>query len=662
MKRRTVVSGPACIASAFSKTRFPFCHFPAPMSLSKSPLVLCSDRSRQPSKTSIKTSRRSRFHRLRLAVSATLISKAISAGAIATLLTALPSIAAQRVVIKVGPLQQAIELSDLETYASTGEVPSSLRLYERFLTPRVQQSLQQRLELDAQMSDRIIEDILNSDNGDLLLNSLSQIAPNLTLPQIQAAIRLAASQGNGLSVLGILRAVPQDNIEVDLSAALALASQLNLSNLESRSLSGVLEQELLVPGNQKPQSDLDPAAAGATEFSYRTFSFRDEDRDRVIPVNIHWSRESRYTEQPLIVLSHGFGADRYFLNYLAEHLASHGFTVVSVEHPGSNVQALVNLPLDPEVVKSPGRLLPAQEFIDRPKDISYVLDRLATINEGTSAYGGAFNTENVTIIGHSLGGYTGLALAGAKLDLRSLQTFCDDIQPLGVSPADWLQCAAMELDERQADLSDPRIQQVMAMNTLTGQLFGEKGLSEVSVPTLLLTGTSDGVTPTLDHQLAPFEQLSGEKYLLAVIGGTHLVTGDPDNVNPSLTELPFMSELRSEETTRLRQLLQGLSLSFIHQRTPKADQYKPFLSAAYVQAFSTPTLPLRFAETLPNSVRNWITFTDRLSASRKPSTTNRLFMLSYLKTIESRPQMQKAVAVHLRANQVMTMLRLHSPF
>ena len=53
-------------------------------------------------------------------------------------------------------------------------------------------------------------------------------------------------QGNGLSVLGIVRAIPQETLEVDLTSALALVSQLNLSNLESRSLSGVLDQELRV--------------------------------------------------------------------------------------------------------------------------------------------------------------------------------------------------------------------------------------------------------------------------------------------------------------------------------------------------------------------------------------------------------------------------------
>ncbi len=159
-----------------------------------------------------------------------------------------------------------------------------------------------------------------------------------------------------------------------------------------------------------------------------------------------------------------------------------------------------------------------------------------------------------------------------------------------------MQCAAVDLPEQVADLSDDRIKQVMAMNPLVGKLFGEAGLSAVTVPTLILTGTQDSVTPTLDQQLVPFEQLSGPKYLLAVIGGTHLSVGDPNNINQALTELPFISELRGDETAQLRQLLKGISLSFILQRSPEAEQYRPFLSAAYVQSFSTPTLPLRLTE------------------------------------------------------------------
>ena len=573
-----------------------------------------------------------------------------------TAIATTPSVAAESLVIKVGPLRQAIALADLETFAQTGTVPDSLKLYERFLSPSVQQALLQQLALDPRMSDRIIEDVIGSANGELLLDTLSRVAPDLTITQLQGAIRLAASQADGLSVLGILRAIPQDTLEVDLSAAISLVSQLNLSNLESRTLSGVLEQELLIESAVALPTDLDPAALGPSNVSRRSVAFEDESRDRIIPVALYWSQDTR---GPLIVLSHGFGADRFFLNYLGEHLASHGYTVASVEHPGSNVEALLSLPADPNIASEPSRLLPATEFLDRPRDVSFVLDRLAEISDRPdSRYSNLFNTEDVTIIGHSLGGYTGLALAGAKLDLRSLQSFCQNIQPLGVSPADWLQCAAVDLEEQTADLSDNRITRVMAMNPLTGQLFGEAGLSAVSVPTLLLTGTADSVTPTLDQQLSPFTQLTGEKYLLAVIGGTHLSVGDPTNVNPALTELPFMSELRGDETANLRELLKGVSLSFVEQTGDRAETYAPFLSAAYAQSWSTGSLPLRLTQSLPSSVESWLTFTNRILVDENAhKLSHRLTVLGYLNALDNRQQLQKTAAVHLQASHVVTMLR-----
>ncbi|EDX85081.1 conserved hypothetical protein [Synechococcus sp. PCC 7335] len=575
-------------------------------------------------------------------------------------LSATPSAAAERVIVRLGPLSQSIELSDLETFAETGKVPERLKLYQQFLTPSLQQSLRQELELDPRMSDRIIDDVLASANGELLLDTLGQVAPNVTIPQIQAAIRLAASQADGLNMLDILRAIPQETLEVDVTQAIALASQLNLSNLESRSLSGVLDQELHVDNPPPILSDLRPELSGDATVFQQAVSFEDRSRDRTIPVELYWTGR---TQGPLVMLSHGFGADRFFLDYIGKHLASHGLTVVSVEHPGSNLSTLVELPVDPDIAENPSRILPAQEFLDRPRDISFVLDQLERLNQRSVFYQERFRTQEVSIIGHSLGGYTGLALAGAKLDLRSLDSFCKNIQPLGVSPADWLQCAAADLEEQQADLTDSRIQQVIAMNTLTGQLFGEAGLSEVSVPTLLLTGTKDSVTPTLDQQLGAFTQLSGEKYLLAVIGGTHLSVGDPGNVNPALTELPFMAELKVEETANLRLLLQGVALSFVKQQTDEAADYKPFLSSAYVQSFSTLDLPLRLVETLPNSVRSWLAFSDRISANTAlPPLTSRLMALGYLSSLAQKEDWQRALTAQLQANQVVTVLRSPLPF
>ena len=593
-----------------------------------------------------------------LAQTLSLFTLNLGLGAGMVALAAMPSLASDRIVLKIGPLRQSIELSDLEQFANTGVVPDSLKLYSGLLSPEVRSSLSQKLDLDPRMSDRVIEDVLSSANGELLLDALTKIAPNMTLDQLQGAIRLASMQADGLNVIGVLRAIPQETLEVDLTAAIGLVSQLNFSTLESRSLSGVLDKELEVALAVPPISDLDPAAAGPYETYQRSMTMFDEERQRAIPVDMYWSRE---VQGPLVVLSHGFGADRYFLNYIAEHLSSYGLAVISLEHPGSNLQALEGLPVDPSIIETPSRLLPASEFLDRPRDVSFVLDQLTDLNE-LSAFQGLFNTEDVTIIGHSLGGYTGLALAGAKLDLRSLETFCDTIQPLAISPADWLQCAAVDLDEQQADLSDDRITQVMAMNPLVGQLFGEAGLSEVEVPTLLLTATKDGVTPTLGQQLEPFTQLAGPKYLLAVIGGTHLSAGDPGNVNPALTQLPFMAELDVQQTSELRRALRGLSLSFVEQRTAQAEDYKPFLSAGYVQSFSTPALPLRFTETLPSSLDSWLGLTAKLSDGKSPGTTDRLVSMCYLQTIENKEQLQKSMAVHLRAKSVVTVLRSPFPF
>ncbi|MEO0868382.1 MAG: alpha/beta hydrolase [Cyanobacteria bacterium J06642_11] len=565
-----------------------------------------------------------------------------------------PVQAAERINIQVGPIKQTLYVSDLEEFAKTGQAPARLRLYEAFLTPEVRAALNNRLALDPAMADRMVVDILASPNGELLLDSLTRVVPELTVEQIRTAIRLAAKQSNGLNMLGVLRAVPQDTLDVDLTAALALASQLNLARLEGDALSTVLEQELFVNEAQLQMPDgLDPTANGSQEVTQRSFKFVDRDRDRSIPLDLYVPETAAVEDAPLIVLSHGFAADRRFLTYMGQHLASYGFTVVAVEHVGSNVEALNGTPLDPAAVEQPSRILPASEFLDRPRDISYVLDRLEWMEQVSPMLGGKFDAERAVLIGHSLGGYTGFALAGAQLDLSALPPFCDSLTPVGLSPADWLQCAAVDLPVVTADLSDPRIVQVIAMNPLIGRLFGRQGLSDVNVPTIILTGTKDGVTPTLAQQLGPFGQLRGDdNYLVAVIGGTHLSVGDPNNVNEALTQIPFMPELSGDETAQLRQYLKALSLSVVMQQTAEANAYKAFLDPAYAQQFSTNTLPLRMTQTLPDSVQSWLR---TIAPERARAEAETLLSWVRLKTLDVRESLSKVhhqTIAYLRQEQV----------
>ena len=511
------------------------------------------------------------------------------------------ALAAKRVTIRLGPFEQAIAITDLERFAKTGKLSSGLQLYAPILTPQVREVLNRRLQLDPKLADKIIDDVLRSPTGKQLIDSLGVAIPNSTLPQLQAAASVAVRQANGLSVVGFLRAYPKENITVDASSVIALALQFNPTYWQSEALSPLLERELAVASDTPFKPAFDPARGGSQTVQQQTLFLLDRQRNRTIPVDLYWGKgvqPTLPTQQPLVVISHGFGADRKFLAYLARHLASYGLTVAALEHPGSNASWVARMSGGSNLAE----LLPGKEFVDRPKDVSFLLDELAKLNQQPGPLQGKLNTQQVSVIGHSLGGYTALALAGAELNLEELRQFCKGSIVFRQAPGDWLQCAAADLPDRKLQLRDKRVKSAIALNPLIGNLFGKTGLTQVTTPVLLLGGTEDAVTPLINNQLRPFTQLGGSKYLLTAIGGTHLSIGDSVNLSGQATASTIVKERRGEETKSLRQLISGVSLAFIKQLTPEAKNYEPFLTPAYAQSLSTPELPLRLNTELPASI------------------------------------------------------------
>ena len=514
-------------------------------------------------------------------------------GAIA-LGSATPSLAAERLNLKLGPFEQSIQVSDLETYAKTGEVPSALQLYSPFLTSDLRKALTNRLELDPKLGTQVVDELLKSASGKRVLDSIRAASPGLSLEDLQAGFWLAARRFNGLDAIGVIRAIPQETITVDVTQAIGVASQLNFSYWKSQAVGSLLEKNLTT-NTSGFRASFDPAAPGSESVQEQTLMFDDKARNRSLPVDIYWSAN---TQAPLVVITPGFEANRKFLAYLARHLASHGFTVAAIEHPSIARNGSLT-ELDPE------RLIAAKEFVDRPKDISFLLDELTKLNQSGSLQG-KLNTQQVTVIGHSLGGYDALALAGAELRLDELREFCRTSGVLQRVPADWLQCAASQLPDRQLNLRDQRVKQVIALNPAIGQVFGKSGLQQVATPTLILTSTDDTLAPAFSQQLQPFLQLPTPKYLLTSIGTTHLSVSDPAHFSGARAQGTLVKERQGQEVEPLRRLLQGVSLSFVEQLTPNAKTYQPFLSSAYAQSLSTPNLPLRLNTDLPANLTRWL--------------------------------------------------------
>ncbi|MEB3356798.1 MAG: alpha/beta fold hydrolase [Synechococcales bacterium] len=513
------------------------------------------------------------------------------------------AIAAERLNVRLGPVEQSVAIADLAYFAETGEVRNSLTPYTPFLTGEVRMALSTQVPLDTEVGDTLIQDLLHSSSGQQLLDVLELTIPDSTPDQLQATLQQVVQDSGSISFIGFLQAYPDTDLNINAAAALALASQLNLPYWQSHAVNSLLEKELTVEAVPF-QAAFDPTLPGYERVRQQTLTFRDRTRDRTIPVDLYWSRWSR---GPLVVISHGFGADRRFFSYLAYHLASNGLTVAALEHPGSNVAWLTGITLGEGGGGTLSEILPSTEFIERPRDISFLLDELQRLNRYSSVLRDQIDTDQVTVIGHSLGGYTALALAGGILDLKALREFCKGRSLVGLAPADWLQCSAVDLPDQPMSFRDPRVTQAIAFNPVMGRIFGDKGLSAIAIPTLIAASSEDTITPAVGQQFLPFSTLTTPtRYLLTVIGGTHLSMGDPANLNQALTRSMFLRERRRDETDSLRRMLKGVSLAFIKQQTPEAELYAPFLTPTYVQSWSTDRVKTRISSDLSPNLEKWL--------------------------------------------------------
>ncbi|HIK13447.1 MAG TPA: alpha/beta hydrolase [Oscillatoriaceae cyanobacterium M33_DOE_052] len=526
-------------------------------------------------------------------------------------LTVTPILAAERLTVRLGPVERSASVSDLEQFVKTGKLSRELEVFGPFLTQGVRQALDSRLELDSKIAEGIVEDLLSSPQGQRLLAALLLVFPEQTAEEIKMALQLAFAKANGLSLLGILKAFPGENVTVDLTATLAVASRINTSYWETQIARSIIKRELTVDGAAFKPTNLDPTALGPFSVQEETLNFSDQQRQRSLAADIYWgnnsgSRSDREAvrDNPLVVMSHGFGSDRTSLSYLARHLASHGITVVALEHPGSNKQWLDNLPF----TINPSELLPPGEFADRPQDVSFVLDELAKLNrQGDNPSLPSFNTEKVVAIGHSFGGYTALALAGARPNLEELKQFCQRSLPVGRAPADWLQCAAVgDNTSRLPEMRDRRIIGIVALNPTAGKIFGNKGLQSTAVPTLFFSTTEDAWAPAVSHQLQPFLGIPEPKYLVTAFSGSHFSFTAPDSPNPFQNKSTEELEPPAAQTEPLRQLVGGIAIAFIKQQTPQAKTYAPFLTPAYAEYRSTAEIPLRLNTEIPSRLARWL--------------------------------------------------------
>ncbi|MEL7408862.1 MAG: alpha/beta fold hydrolase [Cyanobacteria bacterium J06558_2] len=511
-----------------------------------------------------------------------------------------PSLGAERISFSLPVLGEfKLKIDSLETFAQDGTITRDLKFYTRHLDEATLTQLRGMLRQEFDLDPTIIRKITNAPIGEKLLRQLGEVI--YTHPQrngiyaLRAAILLAATDSEGLTVINMLRKFPTEEIQVNTSLISSLiketASFLAYRDSTVKAIAEIAETEI----NSQPPLDFsqlkDIRQPGAYSVKYQALTFPIDyvrqtnigftnsynlDADIYLPKEINQSA-------PLVIITHGFGSSGSNFRYLGNYLASHGYIVIAPEHIGSNQEyqdAFLRGELSVDV--SP------IEFYSRPQDITYLLDEL----EQNTELNQLINWEQVGIFGHSFGGNTALAVAGAPINQARINQVCQQNQPsLNVSML--LQCRASGLPPVDSSQRDERIKVIIAANPFTSTALGVENMAKIDIPTMLLAGSEDTITPFIPEQAHPFLWLqTRHKYLGVMEGGGH------DYLLNDGTAEGFAAFLSSPLTEVRRSYLQAMSLAFLEVHLRDNDDYQPYLTAAYARNISDEALPLHLIQSL----------------------------------------------------------------
>lgn len=186
----------------------------------------------------------------------------------------------------------------------------------------------------------------------------------------------------------------------------------------------------------------------------------------------------------LVLISHGTGGSEVGHHHLATRLARDGYLVAALRHPGDNWQ-------DRSMITS------GHYFGERPRQVSRVLDALLASPE----WGVRIPVERIGAVGHSAGGYTVLALAGAQAEPERAAQHCRSVQDdpvfcsLAKGPAsgpDTKARVAPPADGQRVSVPDRRIRAVVALAPMA-VVFTPESLAAITVPVRVIVAERDAV-------------------------------------------------------------------------------------------------------------------------------------------------------------------------
>lgn len=516
--------------------------------------------------------------------SKTSIAAGFAAGVISPILMGSPALAAGTLVFSYGPFERSLQLRSLESFAATGQVNEDLRLFVRGNDPEKQKKMREALFFRADVKPMLVSRFFNSNMGEDVLKLLGE---SITMKNgangalaIRSALVAAAFDKDGLSLLNVIKKLPV-NITFDGQRINRVAKEAELLVTATETLISLMreftekEAQAGIPVDFAKMQD--PGAPGKFGVETDIWNLVDASRQRKFYVEVYKPKNLTEKEIPVVVFSHGLSSQPKDYAVGLRHLASHGYVVVAPQHPGSDsvwIKGLIN--------GTNKDVFDVNEFINRPKDLSYVMDELQRRNAGS--FQGRLMLDNIGVAGHSFGGYTALAVGGAKIDFGYLNAECNKTYA-AVDVSLLLECQALKLPRKDYNFKDSRVTSIIAYNPVNRSLFGPKGIAAIPLPTMFVSGSYDPAAPPARQQAASFTWLMNpNKYWMMVEGQAHV---NFDNIDPGIkTSIESVTNLALPSEQLIEGYIKAMIVPFFNVYLKQNPSFKIYLQSSYADYLS----------------------------------------------------------------------------
>ena len=431
---------------------------------------------------------------------------------------------AEKIFFVYSPVIASLKVKSLEEFGKNGQINQDLAFYLNLAKVNEEQKAKFReaLTKPVPIDPLLLSRTLNTESAERLINYFGSVI-NIRGGRngeylLRGALINAALQEEGLTLINVLKNLAVD-VEINIEQILTYSDQIDLvirgSELFITEIAALVEEEAKSSQLIDFSQEQDIRLLGNLKVKHSTLNLYDPQRNRKFYLELYQPTYFKGDDVPVIVFSHGLSSSPDNFAQIATHLASYGYVVAIPQHPGSDIRHTEDF-----IEGYTRQIFERQEFINRPQDISFVLDELTRLNP--TEFDGKLNLDSVGVAGHSFGGYTALAVAGAKIDFERLERNCN-LTIGNLNAALILQCRALGLEPKDYNFRDSRVQAVFVINPVNASIFGSKGLSEIKIPTFVSAGSYDPATPFVFEQGRTFPFInSSNTYLQLQEGQAHV--------------------------------------------------------------------------------------------------------------------------------------------